>query len=590
MVSDGDATAKSPPSASADPPERLSGYDDFQANDDPPGELGTGLVSLGFITAALRRSAWLWCTTAIVGLLLGLGLYVIRPPAYQASTTILLVPSADEQSGDLILTDIAMAQSRLVAGRAVEKLGLRQSVSSFLGSYTVTQITDRVLLITADAPSSIEAKARAQALATEFLQFRAQQAQAQEQIMLAALQQQITGAQQNIRSISRQISQLAAQPISPSQQTKLSQLQAQRNQAVGQLPTLEQTVRSNQLSTRVSATQMVKGSRVLDTAAPIPHSHYKRAAIYAAVGLLMGLFLGLGIIIVRALVSDRLRRRDDVAYALGTSVKLSVGTLQVSRWRPGLRRLTGAQDRDRRRIVTYLRGALPRSAGRTATLAIVAVDNARTVAPSVVSLAMSYAQEGKQVVVADLAAGAPAARLLGADKPGIRPVRADGVHLVIAVPGRENIAPAGPVPQTSPQAGNREANEALVAAFDAADLMLTLTTLDPSLGGGHLATWATDAVVVVTAGRSSATKIHAVGEMIRLAGTRQVSAVLVGADKTDESLGVTYTPGVGRDAEVVEQGSHSGAEGFLIAVDGRPGEVRPTSDPARQPRTGATDG
>ena len=36
--------------------------------------------------------------------------------------------------------------------------------------------------------------------------------------------------------------------------------------------------------------------------------------------------------------------------------------------------------------------------------------------------------------------------------------------------------------------------------------------------------------------------------MIRLAGTRLVSAVVVGADKWDESLGVTVTPGVARDA------------------------------------------
>jgi hypothetical protein len=33
-----------------------------------------------------------------------------------------------------------------------------------------------------------------------------------------------------------------------------------------------------------------------------------------------------------------------------------------------------------------------------------------------------------------------------------------------------------------------------------------------------------------------------VGEMVRLAGMRLASAVLVGADKTDESLGVTHTP------------------------------------------------
>ena len=50
-------------------------------------------------------------------------------------------------------------------------------------------------------------------------------------------------------------------------------------------------------------------------------------------------------------------------------------------------------------------------------------------------------------------------------------------------------------------------------------------------------------VVVVTAGRSSAERIHAVGEMIRLAGIDQVTAVLVGADKSDESLGMPGTRG-----------------------------------------------
>ena len=43
---------------------------------------------------------------------------------------------------------------------------------------------------------------------------------------------------------------------------------------------------------------------------------------------------------------------------------------------------------------------------------------------------------------------------------------------------------------------------------------------------------------MVTAGESTAEKVLSVGEMIRLAGTRLDSAVLIGADKTDESLGV----------------------------------------------------
>jgi hypothetical protein len=68
--------------------------------------------------------------------------------------------------------------------------------------------------------------------------------------------------------------------------------------------------------------------------------------------------------------------------------------------------------------------------------------------------------------------------------------------------------------------------------------MLTLATLDPALGGDHLATWASEAVVVVTAGRSRAERVHSVGEMIRLAGTRLDSAILLGADRSDASLGV----------------------------------------------------
>ena len=81
-----------------------------------------------------------------------------------------------------------------------------------------------------------------------------------------------------------------------------------------------------------------------------------------------------------------------------------------------------------------------------------------------------------------------------------------------------------------------------LTACASANLLLTLATVDPSLGGEHLATWATDAVAVVTAGRSSWEKIHGVAELVRLSGTRLVSAVLVGADKTDESLGMTPAP------------------------------------------------
>src|SRR5258708_27488360 len=100
---------------------------------------------------------------------------------------------------------------------------------------------------------------------------------------------------------------------------------------------------------------------------------------------------------------------------------------------------------------------------------------------SVMSLAVACAQEGKRVVVADLCSGAPAARLLGAKGPGVHMVSADSAHLVTAVPDPTEFAPVGPLRPPSPRADSAIAGE-LTAACASADLLLTLITLDPSVG------------------------------------------------------------------------------------------------------------
>jgi hypothetical protein len=76
---------------------------------------------------------------------------------------------------------------------------------------------------------------------------------------------------------------------------------------------------------------------------------------------------------------------------------------------------------------------------------------------------------------------------------------------------------------------------------------LTLITLDPALGAEHLTGWARSAVAVVTAGRASSTRIHAVGEMIQLAGTPDHIKRARLADATGESLGVIPAPRAARD-------------------------------------------
>ena len=534
-MSDAERTATASVNASDDVAQRLPRVHDLPAAELPGEEYSTGLPGLRLIRPALRRSVWLWVITAAIGLVIGAGLYV-KHTSYQASTTVVLVPNPVELPTDAILTDIALAQSQTVAGLALRELGLRQSAGSFVGSYKVVPLTDRVIQITLTAPSSSQAVARAQAVANAFLKYRAQQAQAQLQHTLSSLQQQVTQAKQQIKAMGSQIDQLSAQPSSPAQQARLSSLHAQRSQAESQLPALQQAVTANQVNARLTMTQMVQGSQVLDPASPKPPSHVKKVGEYVVGGLLAGLVLGMGLVIIRVLVSDRLRQRDDVAHALGVPVRLSVGRVHARRW-PGRGGLAAAQDRNVQRIVAHLRDVVPQGSRRTAALALVAIDDASVAALALTALAVSCAQQGQQVVLADLCRGAPAARLLGAKGPGVAVASTDGAHLVVAVPP-DTDAPAGPLRRSSPD----EPSPDLAEAYASADLLLTVAQLNPSLGGDYLATWAGAAVVMVTAGQSSWAKIHAVGELIRLAGTPLISAVLVGADKNDESLGVAHVP------------------------------------------------
>jgi hypothetical protein len=217
--------------------------------------------------------------------------------------------------------------------------------------------------------------------------------------------------------------------------------------------------------------------------------------------------------------------------------------VRLSQWLRRRRGLAAADGADVRRIIAHLRSAVPANSPDPAALAVVPVGDPRAAALSIVSLALSCAQQGDQVVLADLVSGAPAARLLRAGQPGVRTVHMRGVDLVVAVPEREDVAPAGPLGRTAPRAQRSSFSDAVAAGCASADLLLTLAALDPSLDGDHLSTWAANAVAVVTAGQSSWTQIHAVGQMMRLAGMPPMSAVLVGADKHDESLGRTGSPG-----------------------------------------------
>jgi capsular polysaccharide biosynthesis protein len=520
-----------------DLPERLWAFDD-SAVEDRYADLAGSLVSLAFIRAAIRRGARFWSAMAVLGLLAGLASYLAFPPGYQANTAVLLTFGPYENSSSAALDDQVIVQSRAVAALALHQLRLKESPSSFLGEYTAAAVSERVLLITVTAPSGNEAVRRAWAVAHAFLTFRARELRIDQTLVIDSIHLQIKSARRSLASIGNQIAAVLAEPASPEQVTKLKALRSEQSQQKTALYTLQQG--SSAVSAETATTLAVKGSKVIVRAALVPHSRLKPSLFDSAIGLVAGLALGLGIVVIRALISDRLRRRDDVARALGASVRLSIPKLPLSRWRPGRRGLAAAATKEASRIVMYLGSAVAPTKGGFASLAVVPVDDVQVAAVCLTSLAISCADEGLQVVLADLFVGAPAARLVGVGDSGVTEVRIGEAGLVVAVPDQNDIVPVGPLQRGSPGIG---VDDDLAAACASADLVLTLVPLDPAVGGEHLSGWSSSIVAIVTAGRSSVDRIKAVGQMIRLAGVPLVSAVLIGADKTDESLGMAHVPG-----------------------------------------------
>lgn len=525
-----------PVGISDDLPERLWAGESAGAAEEEgtPGDPTVGVATMGFLMAALGRRRRLWLTLGLVGFVLGTGAYLHLAPSYPASDSILLWYGPNQDPQQQITTEAALAQSTAVASGVISELGLSQSVSTFLSSYQVTQPSDQVIDITLSAPTSAEAVTQCNAVAAEFLKVNAAYAQTQQQQQEAFLGTQVDQAQQKLTTIDTQLAQAKASGASHSAIARLTQ---QHTDATNALSQIKQSAVNAVLDTRVGTRDSVKGTRVINPAAPVHKSKAKTILSYIGGGLFGGLALGIAIVVIGALLSNRLRRRDDVAYALGVPIGLSVGPLRSGR----LPRLGGsrarARDLDMRRLVQYLRKAIPANPLGAQSLAVVAVSDPATVAEAIVSLATEAAGQGMRVLLADLSDGCHAGKLLGAAVPGVRKVDSKGSRLILAIPDAADVAPVGPLPGRRGLMSGAQPPEELATVARDANLLLCLATLDPAHGGDHLATWATTAVAVVTAGDSSAILIRSNAEMVQLAGTRLRSGVLVGADRDDESLG-----------------------------------------------------
>ena len=117
-----------------------------------------------------------------------------------------------------------------------------------------------------------------------------------------ALNAQVNKAQQNLDAINRQITALSALPVTPERQNKLSVLNGNRTKAENSVAAMRQTATDNQVTTQTTTATMIQGSQVLNVATAAHHSRLKGALEYVAGALLAGLAIGVGLVVIRAIV------------------------------------------------------------------------------------------------------------------------------------------------------------------------------------------------------------------------------------------------------------------------------------------------
>jgi len=504
-------------------------FADEQSTAYPP----DALVTFRFLRDAIRLHVRIWLVAALIGLAAGLASTVVIPTPHVSSTRLLLTHRDGEDPAKAMSTDTTLATTHTVAQRVIDQLNLPETQDDLLKQYSASAKTDRVLEIKAGAKTSEQATRLARSVALVFLVYRKEQIALQDAPLrrdLTAAQSDVSIAEQAVRAAGDNPDQLA-HPTSP----EAVRLGAARDRM--------QYVRQQLLDQQVQASRM-NSSRMLDVASPVPVSAKRTIVINAGTGLIAGLFVGLAFVIVRALISDRLWKRQDIARALGARIRLS--SERPGRWRllPYPRYLRESQRRqpEVRLMVQHLEQRIFWGERPTPAVAVVSVDDVKTCSLVVASLAVALAEEGKHVLVADLTDSGRLAGMLGVKEHGTHESRFSepGRRIDVHLPDQADGPAQGCYLRLSDS--NRPSSSgdvALDAAWEVADLVLSLATLTPELGADHLATWASQAAVVVTAGRSTTTKVQATGEMLRLAGLEMDTAVVLHPDHTDEGVGVT---------------------------------------------------
>ncbi len=432
---------------------------------------------------------------ALVGLTLAAIWLVVVPPRSVGTVTLLLAHDPSTQPDTAMATDVSLLRTRAVAQELSDRLALDEAPEDLQRTIVTQPTTSSVLQLDIAGSGPDDAVQRARVLAETYLAFREEQLLSQAGAVIQGYHQRIEALQAQVDDISRQYDLITAEGQDTEQ---AADLLTRRAQLLAQISTLEDSVGGASLE--VSA--VVAASRVLDPASLVPQSSVRRAALALGSGLIGGLGIGLGLVVVYAVTTGRLRRRSDVAAAIGLPVRFSAGRVvpKWGRWGP---RNAASLDL----LVDGLETALSTGRRRPIRLGLLCVDCDRAGARVMAGLVHRLSAE-KSVAALDL-----------------------GESGLLA----EEMARLGSDPEAE------EGQPAMVLSGPhtdvVADVVLTFVTFEIGRGLGHVKASAPTIVILVAAGRSTPEGLRTVAQATRAAGIDVAFVMLVGTDSSDDSFG-----------------------------------------------------
>ncbi len=438
--------------------------------------------------------------------------------------------------------DLAMVKTAAVGQAAIKALGEKGlTPTKLLGKAPAAIVSDNILNLTISGSTAQEAVRRVSAVTTAYLAFRAHQYSAQNQSVTNAANAQINKFESEVNQLTAQINSLDPN----TQGNEVTNLINQRSTVSNQIVNLQQTVQQDNLATL----SVTNGSQVLTSGTAGHLSKVKVLLIDGLSGLIGGLALGMLYVILAAVLSDRLRRREDIASVLGVPIELSVGRVHRRSIFSGkhlpssLRRLgkvlhlqwlfgqnvadlAADPSVDVLAVAQHLRDRLE-LAGPRPTELVIALDDTDGPAAAISTLAADLSRLGKKVVLIDATATRVLAKTYGDEQVNQQRIEIAGSPEVTLI---TPALPGGP-----DESGRRKPTRAGLAE---ADTVLVLASVDSATGAWHLATWSNQAALTVSAGGSTAERINAVAELLEAANIAVDSVILLGADANDDSVGI----------------------------------------------------